>query len=79
MRHSGNVQKWVVYETIIGPQAGRKSVCTAGEWSLLETSKPGENRLIMAGITNENDADKLARGTSGDEKPPQRKPRPTFE
>lgn len=79
MRESAKIEKWVVYETVNGPNAGRKSVCTAGEWSLLESSKPGDNRLVMEGITNENDAEKMARGTSGDKKPREQKPRPTFE
>ena len=79
MRHSKEAPKWVVYETMLGPNAGRKCVCTAGDWSVLTASKPGENRLIMEGIANENDADKMARGTSGDKPPRVQKPRPSFE
>ena len=78
MRESEKVEKWVVYETLTGPNAGRKSVCTAGEWKSLECSKPGDLQLVKEGIVNENDAEKLARGTSGDKKPPQQKPRPSF-
>ena len=79
MRRSEEAPTWVVYETITGPNAGRNSVCTAADWSALMASKPGENRLIMEGIANENEADKLARGTSGDKPPRVQKPRPSFE
>ncbi len=79
MRASPKVEKWVVYETTAGPNTGRKSVCTTGEWNCIESSKSNENRIIMDGIPNENDAEKLARGTSGDQKPRQTKPRPAFE
>jgi hypothetical protein len=79
MRRSEEAPKWVVYETITGPDSGRKSVCTAADWSALMESKPDENRLVMEGIANENEADKLARGTSGDKPPRVQKQRPSFE
>ena len=66
MRESPKVQKWVVYETVTGPQAGMKSVCTADEWNVVEARDPSKNRIIKADITDENEAEKLARGTSGD-------------
>jgi hypothetical protein len=79
MRPSAKIEKWIVYETISGPNTGIRSVCTTGEWSELELRKPGENRLVQNGIANENEADKLARGASGDQKVRDKKPRPKFE
>jgi hypothetical protein len=32
----------------------------------MELAKPGQHQLIHAGITNEGEAERLARGTSGD-------------
>jgi hypothetical protein len=38
------------------------------ESAVVEARDPSTNRVIQAGITNENEAEKLARGTSGDQK-----------
>ncbi len=79
MRESPKVQKWVVYETVTGPQAGMKSVCTTDDWRVVESRDPGKNRIVKAGIDDENEAEKLARGTSGDLKTRPKPLRPTFE
>lgn len=68
MREPAKVEKWVVYETVKGPKLGMRSVCTAGEWKSLQTSHPEHNQLVKDGITDETEAEKLARGTSGDPK-----------
>ena len=79
MREIPEAEKWVVYETVTGPKAGTRSVCTASEWSGVESSQPGINKIIKEGITDETEAEKLARGTSGDLKARQKATRPKFE
>ncbi len=79
MRESPKVQTWVVYETVTGPQIGMRSVCTADDWRVVEARDPTKNRIIKEGITDENSAEKLARGTSGDLKARPKPMRPTFE
>ena len=62
-----NKTLWVVYE--IGAAAkdqGINVVCEQGEWEALELAQPGKHKLIWTGITNEGEAERLARGTSGD-------------
>ena len=44
-------------------------MCDQAEWDALEAAAPGANVLIRGGITNEAEAEKLARGTSGDAVP----------
>jgi hypothetical protein len=68
MRETEKVEAWVVYEAIQGDHAGRKSVCLQSEWEAIESRFPGHNKLVLGGITNETEAEKLARGTSGDAK-----------
>ncbi len=58
---------WVVYTMgAPGKDQGMHVVCEQGEWDALELAQPGKHKLIRAGITNEGEAEKLARGTSGD-------------
>jgi hypothetical protein len=45
---------------------GTKSVCSADEWKVIESRELSRTRLVKDGIVNENEAEKLARGTSGD-------------
>lgn len=68
MRETEKVEAWVVYEAVQGDNVGRKSVCRQSEWVAIETRFPGHNKLVQGGITNETEAEKLARGTSGDAK-----------
>jgi hypothetical protein len=44
------------------------AVCEQSEWDEMERARPGYHTLIRAGITNEGEAERLARGTSGDPK-----------
>ena len=79
MRERPKQQTWVVYETIAGPQIGMRSVCSADDWKVVEARDPARNRIVRADIADENEAEKLARGTSGDLKVRPKPLRPTFE
>ncbi|WP_238602673.1 hypothetical protein [Fimbriiglobus ruber] len=69
MRLLQRSQTWVIYQsTLRGQIIGTKSVCEQSEWEEMERSHPGVNRLVQAGITYEGEAERLARGTSGDPK-----------
>ena len=58
---------WAVYEIgATGKNQGINVVCEQGEWDALELAQPGKHKLIRTGITNEGEAERLARGTSGD-------------
>jgi hypothetical protein len=46
-----------------------RAVCDKAEWDAMELANPGVNTLIHAGITNEGEAERLARGTSGEARP----------
>jgi hypothetical protein len=60
-------QSWVVYLMTIHNQAeGRMAVCEQSEWDEMERERPGYHKLVHAGITCETEAERLARGTSGD-------------
>jgi hypothetical protein len=73
MRQSNKATSWVVYET---PATARMStmkvVCEQDEWDRLMLDKP-EFTLVRAGITNEGEAEQLARdGTAGLREAPKR-------
>ena len=58
---------WVVYQmTVHGKETGINAVCEQSEWDAMERAQPGHHKLILAGITNEGEAERLARGTAGD-------------
>lgn len=78
MRETPKVQKWVVYKSITGSKAGTNSVCTADEWKVVQERDPGENVIVQEDIVDESEAEKVARGTSGDLKTRPKAPRPTF-
>ena len=69
MRKSGEPVAWVVYQMLLDkrPEA-MNVVCEQGEWDAMELARPGYYKLVRAGITNEAEAERLARGTSGDAK-----------
>ncbi len=74
MRITEEVASWVVYQmNLHGKQAGMNAVCEQGEWDDMEADRPGYHTLIRAGIANECEAEKLARGASGDAKPRSRR------
>lgn len=68
------VEKWVVYEVLTGPMTGTKSMCNTSDWTAQQARDPSKARMIKEDIVLENDAEKLARGTSGDAKLRQRAP-----
>ncbi len=56
------VMSWVVYQmTIHGKPSQLNAVCEEAEWHAMELAQPGHHRLIRAGITNEGEAERLAR------------------
>jgi hypothetical protein len=69
MRKTQKVVAWVVYRmTIHGRRQDQvnNAVCEQGEWDAMESAQPGYHTLVRAGIPNEGEAERLARGTSGD-------------
>jgi hypothetical protein len=53
---------WVVYRmTVHGKLSGTSAVCEQAEWDAMELAKPGQHMLVRAGITNEGEAERLAR------------------
>jgi hypothetical protein len=69
MRHAMG-GTWVVYQMPVkGIPAGVRGICEQWEWEALERAKPGVNTLIQAGITNEGEAERLARGSAGEARP----------
>ena len=69
MRKSGESVAWVVYQMLLDkkPEA-MNVVCEQGEWDAMELARPGRYKLVRAGIATEAEAERLARGTSGDAK-----------
>ena len=63
---------WVVYSVPAkdSPE-GVRAVCREGEWAAMDAARPGHFTLIRAGITHEGEAERLARGTSGEARPRQ--------
>ena len=58
---------WVVYKmTMAGKYTGINAVCEQSEWDAMELARPGYHTLVRSGITDEGEAERLARGTSGD-------------
>ena len=63
MRTGEKSLSWVVYRmTIPGKPGGMSAVCEQGEWDAMERARPGYHRLVLAGITSEGEAERLARG-----------------
>ena len=61
------VESWVVYQMPIkGRDTGMNAVCETKDWEALQVSQPGVMTLIRSGIASEGEAERLARGTSGD-------------
>ena len=67
---SEQVESWVVYlMPIRGHETPMRAVCEQGEWNAMESLNPGRYTLVQSGIASEAQAEKLARGTSGDRPP----------
>jgi hypothetical protein len=62
MRKTEEAVLWVVYRmTIHGKPSQMSAVCEQDEWDAMELAQPGHHTLIAAGITNEGEAERLAR------------------
>jgi hypothetical protein len=69
MRHT-TAGGWVVYQMPMkGSPEGIRGICEQWEWDAMELARPGVNTLIQAGIANEGEAERLARGSSGETRP----------
>jgi hypothetical protein len=65
MPSTGAVE-WVVYSCPIkGSPDPVRGVCPQADWEALDRAKPGHFTLVRTGITNEGEAQRLARGTAG--------------
>jgi hypothetical protein len=70
MPRSDEAVQWVVYQLSIGGKSpGVNVVCEQSEWDAMERAKPGQHVLVRSGIASEAEAERLARGTSGDPTP----------
>lgn len=65
---------WVVY-SIPGKNGAEpmRAVCELHEWEAMNRAKPGFYTLIQSGIVNEGEAERQARGSSGEVRPRTRK------
>ena len=64
------VESWVVYlKTLHGKLGTANAVCEQAEWDAMDKSEPGRYVLVKRGIASEAQAERLARGTSGDPLP----------
>ena len=62
MAATNQATSWVVYlMNIPGKPEGMRAVCEQWEWDALQLTQHGPHTLIQAGITNEGEAEKLAR------------------
>ena len=63
---TAKAQVWVVYTTPMkNCPDGVRAVCRQPEWEAMTLAKPGYYTLVRDGITNEGEAERLARGNSG--------------
>ncbi len=66
---------WVVYRTTMhGKQSEMSFVCEQAEWEEMELAQPGHYTLIQDGITNEGEAERLARSGSVSQPTPPKPP-----
>jgi hypothetical protein len=62
MRSIESAGPWVVYRTPVrGTGVGNAALCSQREWDEMDRAQPGRFTLIRAGITNEGEAERLAR------------------
>lgn len=70
MSKTEKTMSWVVYRmTLRNKTTGMGAVCEQNEWEAMELAKPGFHTLVRAGITNEGEAERLARSVPGDVTP----------
>ena len=62
MKKTENTVSWVIYRmTIHGKPSGIRAVCEQSEWEAMEQARPGYHTLVLAGISTEGEAERLAR------------------
>jgi hypothetical protein len=67
MNKTEQSMSWVVYRmTLRNKTTGMGAVCEQAEWEAMELAKPGFHTLVRAGITNEGEAERLARSVPVD-------------
>ena len=60
-------ESWVVYRfTLRGKTGEMRAVCEQSEWAAKQADRFVFCTLVRAGIASEGEAERLARGTSGD-------------
>ncbi len=64
MRQSTEAVAWVVYTMITG-RDGETRICEQGEWEQMTRLAPASYKLVRGEITNEAEAENLARQLSG--------------
>ena len=63
-------QAWVVYSVPVkGSPDPTRAVCEQAEWEAMDPARSGLYTLVLGGITNEGEAERLARGTAGAARP----------
>lgn len=70
MRKTNRSEFWAVYRRTMIHHKKRfetNAVCEQAEWDAMELAEPGVHALIRGRITTEEEAEKLARGISGDD------------
>ena len=68
MRNTEVCRSWVVYRMTLPKNAvGGNVVCEQREWDAIEAAQPGYHPLLHTGLRTEQEAEKLARGTAGDD------------
>lgn len=70
------VAAWVVYQkNVAGKVNVGNAICSQREWDAMVLASPGLHVLLQGGIRSEGEAERLARGTSGDTLRPQERKR----
>ena len=67
MKKTEESVSWVVYRMTIYGKPSQNAVCEQNEWDAMELAQPGHHTLIRAGITNEGEAERLARSAPKDQ------------
>jgi hypothetical protein len=69
MIHSTLPITWVVYQrtrSTNNKELISNAVCEQSEWDVMVVREPQSVTLVQSGFVHESDAEKFARGTSGD-------------
>jgi hypothetical protein len=68
MRPTVTCVAWVVYRMTLREHSfAGNVVCEQREWDALDAARPGFHTLLHSGLKTEQEAEKLARGTAGDD------------